>query len=52
MIRPFDQPSLPASDPTYRRIFEVIARAPAGIGTEELHSRIDAAMTVTAAAFR
>jgi predicted permease len=50
-IRPFDQPSLPASDPTYRRIFEVIARAPVGIGTEALGTRIEAAMTVTAAAF-
>ena len=50
-IRPFDQPSLPASDPTYRRIFEVIARAPAGIGTKELRTRIETAMTVTAAAF-
>ena len=50
-IRPFDQPSLPASDPTYRRISEVIARAPVGIGAEELRARIEAAMTVTAAAF-
>jgi predicted permease len=50
-IRPFDQPSLPANDPTYRRIFEVIARAPAGIGTEVFRARIEAAMAVTAAAF-